>query len=513
MKMCWRRRAFTTRGRETTLPNAIKRERASSPRDIAAHKNKGNGLSIVDDASSSINLVGAVFLTTCALLLPWLLQLEGINAALCVANLALAVTGFVRGWHPSARPIQTVTFGFILAWLTVAPIYQLANGRAAWRDNDVLASGTDVTVALMLITAANGALLWGFTRTRAPRIIDDDVVALVRPYVPWIYLIACSVLTPPAIVATGGLRAMFSSRSERGTAYASQGLTLERVGGLQYALIGILPAALALVSAYLFLISALAIMRARGFLAVPVSQASALIVALALVALHDNPFIRSRFVAAGAAGALLLLVLRPRSRRAGRILAGVTVLVTLVVYPLANLFRGNNFRLKTGVEVYASADFDGFQQVINAVSLARDTGYTFGYYTSSALLYFVPRSIWPGKAVPASIDVAEHRGYAFTNLSLPFPAELFLEFTAVGMVVLLFVLASRLGRMDTRWLHNPESRDALLVPYMALAMLGVFRGPMGSNGPVYFTIIGLLWLGIRRVPQKSEISEPPTTKT
>jgi hypothetical protein len=40
--------------------------------------------------------------------------------------------------------------------------------------------------------------------------------------------------------------------------------------------------------------------------------------------------------------------------------------------------------------------------------------------------------VWPGKAVPASIPVTEDQGYTFTNLSLPLPGELYLEFGVFG---------------------------------------------------------------------------------
>ena len=52
--------------------------------------------------------------------------------------------------------------------------------------------------------------------------------------------------------------------------------------------------------------------------------------------------------------------------------------------------------------------------------------------------------------------------------------------------------------MDTQWLLSPDSRAAL-VPYASLAMLGVLRGPLGSNAPVYLTTLGLLFLGVQTI--------------
>jgi hypothetical protein len=191
-------------------------------------------------------------------------------------------------------------------------------------------------------------------------------------------------------------------------------------------------------------------------------------------------------------------------------LAGITLLGVVFLYPLANLFRGNGGGSKTGATVFASIDFDGFQQVINSVAYVRDTGHSDGHYVLSALLFFVPRSLWASKATPASIDVATHRGYAFTNLSLPLDAELFIDFGAVVMILILLTAGTVLGRMDTLWLVAPASRSALMVPYLGVAMLGVIRGPLGSAAPVYLTVIGLLFIAIR--PVREQGSADATSK-
>ena len=108
----------------------------------------------------------------------------------------------------------------------------------------------------------------------------------------------------------------------------------------------------------------------------------------------------------------------------------------------------------------------------------------------------MPRSIWESKARPASIGVAEHRGYEFTNLSLPFHSEMNMEFGVIGMVLVMLLLGYFLGRIDQSWQVAPLSRAALMAPYISMAMLGVIRGPLGANVPVWLTVVGLLYLGL-----------------
>src|SRR5689334_22281149 len=70
-----------------------------------------------------------------ALLTPWLMSIESQSARFLLSlQLAVSVLGIVLGLANGARPVQIVTFTFMLAYLGVAPVYQLAKKRAAWGD-------------------------------------------------------------------------------------------------------------------------------------------------------------------------------------------------------------------------------------------------------------------------------------------------------------------------------------------------------------------------------------------
>jgi hypothetical protein len=178
-------------------------------------------------------------------------------------------------------------------------------------------------------------------------------------------------------------------------------------------------------------------------------------------------------------------------------MAVAALLATLVAYPAANRFQGTEQAgAAQGLDVLASKDFDGFQQSINTVSFVDDLGHAYGTYTLSGVLYFVPRSVWPEKERPASIDVAARRGYLFTNLSLPLHAEMYLDFGPVGMALAMFLAASAGRRCDLDWAAGVRSRAGLMAPYACLATLSIIRGPIGANGPVYLTNLGLIALGL-----------------
>jgi len=188
----------------------------------------------------------------------------------------------------------------------------------------------------------------------------------------------------------------------------------------------------------------------------------------------------------------------PRGGKAGIWMAVIILCGTLVAYPLANVFRSDKITLAAGAEAFATPDFDGFQQIVNAIAFTQAHGHSWGYYALAALFFIVPRSLWTGKAFPASQDVASFRGYEFTNLSLPINAELYVEFGVIPMILIVLVGAIFLGRFDNRWQLSAGTRGAAMVPVLALAILGILRGPLGAQGPVYLTIIGLVLLALRR---------------
>ena len=152
-------------------------------------------------------------------------------------------------------------------------------------------------------------------------------------------------------------------------------------------------------------------------------------------------------------------------------------------------------------------DFDGFQQVANSVLYVREIGHSLGHYTVSAFAYFIPRSWWEGKATPASLDVAGNRGYAFTNLSLPLHAELYIEFGLIGMAICMVAFGWLCASSDSSWLLGSASRLGLLAPVLSMAMLGILRGPLGSLAPVYLTALGLTFLALSR----RKLPESPKT--
>ncbi|WP_142392586.1 oligosaccharide repeat unit polymerase [Mycobacterium sp. 3519A] len=468
-------------------------------------------------AGSKLALMAAGALVAAALVGPWLTQIPLERAALAAAVVLASLYGFVSGVFPRVRPIQAVTFGFALPYLGVAPIYQMAKQKAASLDSALMyeTNASNLYFALVLNLCFVLAMLVGFHMGAARCRVgmsSPPVRAQVRMVLPWVYLSAAAALTPGAVEAAGGWSGLFTDRNTRADELNAAGITLAESGGASLALVGLLPTALSIAACYLFLFRLLTEARTNSWNRVPALHLLGFVIGAALLVVHANPLASSRFQFIFAVGSLALIWFIPRSGKAGLWLAAIILCATLVAYPLANVFRTDKMTLVAGAEAFATPDFDGFQQIVNAIAFTQAHGHSFGRYALAAIFFVIPRSLWTGKAFPASQDVAAFRGYVFTNLSLPVNAELYVEFGLLPMIAIVLVGAILLGRSDSTWQLAPGSRGAAMVPMLAMAMLGIVRGPLGSQAPVFLTIVGLVLIALREGPSASEGQDDAPTE-
>lgn len=448
------------------------------------------------------------------LLMPWLSEIPNIlDSILLISLLIVCTVGTVRSYSTGARPVGLVFYPFTFAWLCVGPIYQLSHQRFAWGDTALLSETGLITNAVAQTLIAVVAFTVGYevlgnrkfsTGSKAIRVAAANIE--VRPLIVWALIIAGFALAPLAMSANGGLSGMFANRVDRVETLAESGMSLSEVGGLRYALTKQLPIAVSIAAACLSVIQVRKRVQDYGFTRLRSNEVAGLFLSLGLIVLYCNPSANSRYIAVIAFGSIAIYLCQPRTRRGGFVFAVASVFGTLVIYPLLNVFRlgfDGPTALRSGAEAFASMDFDGFQQAANAQIFVDDRGHTLGHYVLSAVLFFLPRSIWEGKAIPASFDVASNRGYSFTNLSLPLHAELFVEFGIIGMVAAMVAFGIFARRTDSSWLAMGSTRLGLAAPLIAVALLGFLRGPLGSLAPIYLTAVGLFLVGLRHVGKGS----------
>jgi oligosaccharide repeat unit polymerase len=439
-----------------------------------------------------------------------------------VAVVGICLAGLYRATTGSAfSPIAVTFWAFALVWVGFAPLLQIRDGRLPWPDELL----SRLFLPAQLILLATLVAFWaGYTglagrRTAAPPATSGPVEAAARFPVTVgaaVGVTAATVcLALVAIPLTGGIGVRFSTRDAVVAALAEAGLS----GGSDQAMAGLLnmlPSAASLAALVLCLYCLRHRLAAVGRSRTTLLAATAAAVLLNIV--FNNPLSASRFISLSTMLAAVITIVRFDTLLRRTAFTLLTVGGLAFVYPLANVFRNSAQRehdlLRVGGDAYFSNDFDGFQQTVNTLFHVEQHGYTFGHHLLSAVLFWVPRSIWHGKALPAGFPVAADRGYEFQNLALPLWAEIFLEFSWVGVIVFFFLygrLARRLDRSLTGGVHGMTAAAGLV---FAACQIGLVRGPAGAQFPFVGTALGAVIVGtagyamlkrFRRRPQPDRV--------
>jgi hypothetical protein len=427
------------------------------------------------------------------------------NCFICVRQIILVSR------DPQSGPIQMVFWPFTFVWACASSLVQLHRNLFPWPD-----SGQEpyFAWAQLLLTVSLFAYIIGSKLARPSTVgttsaNPGSVQAAVRAWIP---LSTAAVFTPLVLAASGGLSGRFSTRDDLAQSLID---TVTGANTVKLFLLNRLPGAAALIGAYLaaYLWSSRKPKPDQPFRAL--WAFARLVLALGLVALLSNPFSSSRYAALGAIFAIFLGLFSLKTPARRRAVTAVITVSLITIYPLANYFKKTNAQVsapKLGTESFTSIDFDGYQQTVNTLSYVHQQGYAYGTHLVSAIGYFVPRSIWTGKATPANIDVAASRGYSFQNLSLPLWAELYLDLGLVGLVILMAWLGWLSRSLDAQYARHPGSTRAHLAVLFAVSQTGLIRGPLGGSMVTFGTVMVLGFVSVRVGAARSRNAQTARSK-
>lgn len=454
--------------------------------------------------STLLMIAGGLGVAAVLPLVPWLLDMDGYHVVLAVAHALVCAFGAAVAVSQRFRPCLLTASVFPYCWLVVPSVYQIAHTQAAWGDPGVTVDFSATLRAQLVLLLAQACLLAAYLFFVARR-RDAPAAWIVSPQgrtrlllLAALFALGTLLLVPFVAGQAGGFGALFTSRSEFNATLQSQGVSA--TDGATRALIKSVPSSFAtsavVLSLWLVRTSPLGDpMRRRA-------GAVAFVTTLLLFVVA-NPFVYSRYIVLAAFGTVAMAYFWPRGRSAAIAWMLGLLMAFLLVYPAADLFRSESSSSSTG-PMLASKDFDGFQQAINTVTYVDAHGTDRGIHLISGMLFFIPRSIWTAKAVPSAFPIAEDRGYRFQNLSEPAPAEAYLDLGWGGVVGVMGLLGLGFAALDRAW--QAQSRASVIAAYLAIAQVGLWRGPFGSLAPVFgFTILLLLLaIGLSRVGAETE---------
>lgn len=154
------------------------------------------------------------------------------------------------------------------------------------------------------------------------------------------------------------------------------------------------------------------------------------------------------------------------------------------INPILNQFRyysGEGIYFLTSSEFISSGEFDSFQNFMTAIYI---DNVTYGRQLLGVLLFFVPRSIWPEKPIGSGARLAEDAGFIWSNISMNFLGEGFVNFGFVGIFVFLVAISVLAEKLDREFWNGTPSGKAI-IRIFSLFSFGLFffmlRGDLMSS--------------------------------
>lgn len=226
----------------------------------------------------------------------------------------------------------------------------------------------------------------------------------------------------------------------------------------------------------------------------------------------------ARFMAAGVYLGFLLWILEycrcPKGWTSLILIAGIAV-----AFPFLDMFRyysPDEVLSKLAADPFCflvngflSGNFDAYSMVIQVEHYVAMYGNTNGNQIVGALLFFIPRTIWSGKPTITGPMVFEAFGRDFTNVATSIPAEAYIDFGLVGVLIIGALLGGLLGRIDKAYWRSCEDEVIgflrMCYPFLLPLFFFTMRGSLMAGFPyvVGVGVVCMVFIWLLRVRDDS----------
>lgn len=153
-----------------------------------------------------------------------------------------------------------------------------------------------------------------------------------------------------------------------------------------------------------------------------------------------------------------------------------------IAFPLLDNFRNfdGTVRHNAGLDYLNNMNFDASQIFMTVL----DTGLTtFGKQLAGVFLFFVPRSIWATKPIGSGAFLVDNMGGWFSNVSMPYFAEGYINFGYFGILLFIIILAYGSKKLDSCYWLSKNHGSLFQGYYLILlgAIMFIMRGDMMSS--------------------------------
>lgn len=140
---------------------------------------------------------------------------------------------------------------------------------------------------------------------------------------------------------------------------------------------------------------------------------------------------------------------------------------------------------------FNSLHYDAYPNFLATIEYVEKQGFSLGVGLLGALLFFVPRSIWPSKPISTGAQVGDYLiaqydfgDGIFNNLSNPLVSEAYFNFGIIGVVLFPIILAALIIKFYS-WFFNKDILKQVISFYFAVHLIFFLRGDL-VNGVAYF---------------------------
>lgn len=154
-----------------------------------------------------------------------------------------------------------------------------------------------------------------------------------------------------------------------------------------------------------------------------------------------------------------------------------------LLFPFFNLFRHWNGEMSFSwsMDFLNDINFDA-SQIFMAV--LKSDFISYGRQLLGALLFFVPRAIWPTKPIGSGAELVRQMHGHFSNVSMPYFAEGYVNLGYLGILVFVVFLAWLCAKLDALYWYKWKPCKSVSCGYYLIllgAMVFIMRGDLMSS--------------------------------
>lgn len=346
----------------------------------------------------------------------------------------------------ASNNIRPISFTLILFWcygMTIPGLYQVRTNVFPWpssstNENIVLTASILSTLASICFVAGYFSCKFAFRKAKSDTLSTHTSISVL----PLCFILAIASAYTAYAISMIGITPFISTRQSSSILMSQAGLDTAGVG-----LLKTMPGALA-ISTFLIAAHQRYVIGINSFALKAVLAASFL-----LLCITNFPLRIPRFMMISIAAVIGLTWAQGALHRYKPLWYAIAPVLMFLVFPFLGSFNRRE-TVETAFFTYSfqegmlHGDFDGFQSLMNVIALTNTDGLAWGGRLISALLFMIPRSIWPDKYDPTGSDAALASGYDFLNISMPLPGELFADFGWVGATMGMFLFGRLICHLD-----------------------------------------------------------------